>query len=224
MDGHVSERVIEPIEPEAAPEGMPAVLDALLRRPSALLTERAGQPRGTVIAIAVACVAASGALMASWSGGVQLALVPVKLVLCATAAAIVCLPSLYVLSALSGGEPTLRQAGTALSMGMALAGVIAVALAPIAWVLSAATDQLALAGVLHLLVFFVAAGFGLRLVRRAMAGSTGTSVRGLGAWSVLFVIVALQLATTLRPLVGPFDGVFVHERAFFLSHLLESLS
>jgi hypothetical protein len=213
---------IDPPDPPITHD-LSGVLDALLRRPAALLEADASGARKWIALIAIGGVASTGALMASWSGGLQLAIVPMKLVALTAVAAIVCLPSLHVLSALSGARQSASETASALSMGMALAAVIAVALAPIAWVLSAATDSLPLVGTLYLCVFLVATGLGLRLVRRAMASSTGAAVRGLGAWSFLFVLVALQLATTLRPLVGPFDGALVHERTFFLEHLALSL-
>lgn len=200
-----------------------AILDALLRSPARLLgavREGSGTtPR--LLAIGVLGLAATGLAMATWSGGTQLAVVPIKLAVLATITALVCMPSLHVLSALSGGAQTIKETFGALSMGVALTAVLGLALAPIAWVLSAATSSLALAGTLYLVVFLIAAGFGLGLVRRALATSAGIAVRGLGAWSVMFVIVALQLATTLRPLVGPFDGFWLHERTFFLAHFVD---
>jgi asparagine N-glycosylation enzyme membrane subunit Stt3 len=202
-----------------------AILDALLRSPARLLGA-VRETRGTtarLLIIGVIGLAATGLAMASWSGGMQLAMVPLKLAVLAVLAALVCMPSLHVLSALSGGGQSIKETLGALSMGVALTAVLGLALAPIAWVLSAATSSMALAGTLYLAIFLIAAGFGLGLVRRALATSAGTHVRGLGAWSFMFVIVALQLATTMRPLVGPFDGVWLHERTFFLAHFVDCL-
>lgn len=205
--------------------GFGAILDALLRCPARLLgaVREVGGTTARLYVIGLAGLAASGLAMASWSGGAQLAVVPLKLAALALVTALVCLPSLHVLSALSGGAQSLRETFGALSMGVALSAVLGVALAPIAWVLSAATSSIALAGTLYLVIFLIAATFGLGLVRRALATSAGTQVRGLGAWSVMFVVVGLQLATTLRPLVGPFDGLWLHERTFFLAHFLACL-
>jgi hypothetical protein len=202
-----------------------AILDALLRSPARLL-HAVREVDGTtprLFAIGVVGLAATGLAMATWSGGPQIAAVPIKLALLAIVTTLVCMPSLHVLSALSGGAQSIKETLGALSMGVALTAVLGLALAPIAWVLSAATSSLALAGTLYLVVFLIAAGFGLGLVRRALATSAGTAVRGLGAWSVMFVIVALQLATTLRPLVGPFDGFWLHDRTFFLAHFVDCL-
>lgn len=236
MDGHefsTDARALpaDPLPPPPAPTtplvepGFGAILDALLRSPARLLGA-VKEDRGTttrLFAIGVIGLAATGVALASWSGGPQLAIVPLKLALLATLTALVCMPSLHVLSALSGGAQSIRETFGALSMGIALTAVLGLALAPIAWVLSAATSSLALAGTLYLAVFLVAAGFGLGLVRRALATSAGTSIGGLGAWSVMFVIVALQLATTLRPLVGAFDGAVLHDRTFFLAHFVDCL-
>ena len=236
MDGHDFDATRStPIDPPASsdapddtpldPRSVSAVLDALLRSPARLIGPLRDSPAAAsrVLAIALVGLLATGVSMASWSGGLQLAMVPMKLAILAIVTALVCMPSLHVLSALSGGRQSLGETFGALSMGVALTAVIAVALAPIAWVLSAATDSLALTGTLYLFVFVIAAGLGLGLVRRAMASSAGHVVRGLGAWSFLFALVALQLATTLRPLVGPFDGLSLHERTFFLAHLAQGL-
>jgi len=214
-------------EPELAPiedRRFATILDALLRSPARLLDAvREGGATSRLVSIAIVGLAVTGLAMSSWSAGPQLAIVPIKLAALAIVAAFVCLPSLHVLSALSGGAQSIKETVGAMSMGVALTAVLALALAPIAWVLSAATSSVALAGTLYLTVFLIAAGFGLGLVRRALATSAGTRVRGLTAWSVMFVIVALQLATTLRPLVGPFDGLVLHERTFFLAHFADCL-
>lgn len=211
---------VEPLEDRS----LGAIFDALLRSPARLLgAVREGGTTPKLILITVLGLAATGVAMATWSGGAQMGVVPLKLALLASITAFVCLPSLHVLSALSGGAQSIRETVGAMSMGVALTAVLALALAPIAWVLSAATNSLALAGSLYLVVFLIAAGFGLGLVRRALATSAGTAVRGLGAWSIMFVVVALQLATTLRPIVGPFDGLVLHDRTFFLAHFAECL-
>jgi hypothetical protein len=41
-------------------------------------------------------------------------------------------------------------------------------------------------------------------------------------WSMMFVVVTLQLATNLRPLVGAYEGVGFAEKQFFLVHWLDS--
>ncbi len=232
-DDHVAEAGawprsgVQDTTPDAASIPAPSVavvLDALLRAPARLLaTLGEGRGWGAITALAIASILATGLALASWSGGAQLALVPLKLVLLTALTGLVCLPSLHVLTALGGGTQPVRDTASSLAMGIALAAVLAVALVPIAWVLSAATSSLALAGTLYLVVFLVSVGLGLGLVKRALRASAGAPLRGLGAWSVVFVLVALQLATTLRPLVGPAEATWLAPRTFFLSHLVDCL-
>ncbi|MFO0685816.1 MAG: hypothetical protein U0234_27405 [Sandaracinus sp.] len=215
--------------PDPAPEELEettpgAVLDALLRSPGRLLAALGeGRAWGATTLVTLASLALTGLALATWSGGPQLAIVPLKLIALTGVTALVCWPSLHVLTALGGGAQPVRETASALAMGMALAAVLGLALAPIAWVLSAATSSLALAGTLYLVVFLVAASLGLGLVRRALRAGSSAPLRGLGAWSFLFVMVALQLATTLRPLVGPFEGLWPEPRTFFLEHLFDCL-
>jgi hypothetical protein len=51
----------------------------------------------------------------------------------------------------------------------------------------------------------------------------GHRTGSLWIWQLLFTIVILQLTTTLRPIVGPFDGVAFHTKQFFLEHWLHYL-
>ena len=60
--------------------------------------------------------------------------------------------------------------------------------------------------------------FGLRLTRRALVDAGGRKVPAVGLWSLVFLLVVLQMSTTLRPLVGPFEGLGLAEKEFFLSH------
>ena len=134
--------------------------------------------------------------------------------------AVLCFPSLYIFTSLTGSRRSLRQTFGALSMGMALVAVLMVGFAPISWIFSQATSSSTFMGVLQLAFFGIAWYFGARLMHRCFAGSDGRAPTGLPLWSLLFVLVAMQMTTTLRPLVGPDDGLFLHERQFFLDHWL----
>ncbi len=41
---------------------------------------------------------------------------------------------------------------------------------------------------------------------------------GALVWAGVFFLVVLQLSTTLRPLVGEFDGLSLADKQFFLEH------
>lgn len=208
-----------------AGSGPLAIAEALLRSPASVLHDvRHG--RGALLALAalvLTTMLVTGLVMATFGGGLQLVLVPLKLALGVFFCAIICLPSLYVLSCLSGASQSLRETWGALLMGVALMGLLLVGFAPVVWVFSQATSSPAFMGTLHLAFLGISVAFGVGLVRRALSALNGAPVRGVGLWSVLFVLVLLQMTTTLRPLVGPFDGTIVGERTFFVAHWLSSL-
>lgn len=210
---------------EAIGPGPLAIVEALLKSPASILHD-VQHGRGALFALSgvvVATLALTGLVMATFSGGLQLLLVPLKLSAGVFFCALICLPSLHVLSCLSGARQRLVETWGALLMGIALMGILLVGFAPMAWVFSQATSSPAFLGALHLLFLGVSCTFGIGLVRRALTAMNGAPVRGTGLWAALFVLVLLQMTTTLRPLVGPFEGVLLGERMFFLTHWIASL-
>jgi len=69
----------------------------------------------------------------------------------------------------------------------------------------------------------VSAGFGVGVVRRALERLGRRELAIVRLWAVVFLLVLAQLTTTLRPLVGPFEGWSLQERQFFLAHWIEEL-
>jgi len=205
------------------PRGGPlALVEGVLTHPANVMHEHRHRPRTAAkLALIVAIsMAATGLCLAAFGGGAQLLVVPLKLALGMALCALICLPSLHIFSALSGGRVSIRDTSGALLVGLALTSVLLVGFVPIAWLFSQATDSAPVVGALHLVFFLVSAFFGLRLTRRAIVASTGRRVPVLALWSVLFVLVVVQMSTTLRPLVGPFAGLALAPRAFFLVHWL----
>lgn len=159
-----------------------------------------------------------GLVVASFSGGVQMFVVPLKLCLGLALCALLCLPSLYVFSSVAGAGQSVRETALALTMGVALIGVLLVALAPVTWLFAQSTDDPGVMGALHVLALVVSAVVGMRLISRVMRALNGHAIAGVRAWGLMFVLVMLQMTTTLRPLVGEFDGLWAGERMFFLEH------
>lgn len=168
-------------------------------------------------AIALASMAITGLVMASFSGGIQLLWVPLKVSFGLLFCGVICLPSLFIFTSLAGGRHSFRETAGALMMGLALIGVLLVGFAPVTWLFSQATTSIAFMGSLHVAFFLVSAWFGIGLIRRALSVG-GQAPRGSALWAGLFVLVALQMSTTLRPLVGPDDGILFHPKQFFIVH------
>ena len=84
------------------------VVDATLKRPAQVVHELIhGQGwKATMVLIFVLlfCLGALGSIMGSFSGGAQYWMVPVKVVVGTVASTLICMPSLYILLCLSGGE------------------------------------------------------------------------------------------------------------------------
>ncbi len=171
-----------------------------------------------LLALSLGTMLAVGLVVASFSGGLQLLVVPLKLCLGMAACALLCLPSLYVFTSVAGASQSVRETALALVMGVALIGVLLVALAPVTWLFSQSTDSSAVMGTLHVLAFLTSAAVGIRLIGKVMRAFNGRAIAGVRAWGLVFVVVMLQMTTTMRPLVGPFDGVWKSQRLFFLEH------
>lgn len=168
--------------------------------------------------LALGAMVVVGLVVASFSGGAQLFVVPLKLCLGLGLCALLCLPSLYVFSSVAGAGQSVRETALALAMGVALIGVLLVALAPVTWLFSQSTDDPLVMGALHVVALVVSATVGVRLVAKVMHALNGRTIAGIRGWGIMFIVVMLQMTTTLRPLVGPFDGVVPPERMFFLEH------
>jgi hypothetical protein len=221
-------RVGETLRGDAVPlgKGPFAVVEALLKAPARVLHD-VQHGRGALFkltALVLVTMIVTGLVMASFSGGLQLLAVPVKLGLGVFFCALICLPSLYIFSSLAGAEQSLKETWGALLMGVALIGVLLVGLAPVSWVFSQATTSPIFMGVLHVVFLLIASWFGLGLVHRALAAANGRPIKGSVLWSLLFLLVVLQMTTTLRPIVGEYDGAIFHEKQFFLAHWIEEIT
>ena len=202
------------------------VVEVLLREPErlarALGRAGAGRINLVLLVLTVGGMAAYGALVGSFSGGPQWWLAPLKIVAGLLLSALICFPSLFIFHCLQGGRLAWTTTAELLMQALALTAVLMVGFAPVAWVFSQSTETVAFMGFLHLLLWFVSVFFGLRLLGRLLnRGNPGR--RSLALWSAIFVLVGLQMCTTLRPLVGSFDGFAPKGKKFFLAHWVDAI-
>lgn len=203
--------------------GALAVIEGILKLPANVMHEvrRDASMPWKLTGVVAATMVITGVGLAAFSGGLQLLVVPLKLSLGMLVSALICLPSLYIFSALSGGaRVSLREAWGALMLGVALTGVLAVGFAPVSWIFSQATRSEHVIGGLHLVFFLLSAQIGMRVTRRALAERAGRPVPALTLWTFVFLLVVVQMSTTLRPLVGPYEGLALAPKLFFLEHWL----
>jgi hypothetical protein len=204
------------------------LLDDLLRHP-ARLTFELSQGRMLLLLALLLIVVLGGTLfyglfMGSFSGGSQWWIVPLKLMAGITLSAVLCLPSLYILVCLSGAQQSFAETAGLLIQALALTVALLVGFAPVAWVFSQSTQSPAFMATLHWIFWGIASFFGLRFLSIAFEAMNHRRVKVLQLWKVLFILVVLQMCTTLRPLVGPYDTPTLHSKKFFLQHWGETLS
>ena len=216
-------------EAESAPiHGAGGVIEALLRRPRGLFHGLSGDSQsrltGLLVVTAVVCAVLYGVVTGTFSGGVQIYAAPLKIAGGLVVSAALCLPSLYVFGCLAGASARLGEVAGIMAGFLALTLVLLFSFAPVAWVFSQSTQSVGAMGTIHVVFWLAAVGFGGRLLMRGMRISGARSAFPFQAWIVLFVLVTLQLATALRPIVGRASEMFPHEKKFFLSHWVDSFS
>ena len=206
-------------EPITSPLG---AVEAILRQPRRVIFQlRLAGPGaliGRMMLVAILCSLVYGVVVGTFSMGEQLWAAPVKIAAGLMISALICLPSLYIFACLGGSQARLAELGGMVAGLLMLMTILLIGFAPVAWLFSQSTQSVAWMGALHLLFWFVATVFGLRFLQTGFAHSQARSRAGLYIWTVIFVLVALQMTTALRPIVGKADTFLPKEKMFFLAH------
>ena len=203
------------------------IIEALLKYPGRIIYELQNNWRaslsGWLLAFALLGMAAYGLVVGSFSGGAQMLIAPAKLTLGILFSMLICLPSLYIFTGLAGIDVRLRTVIGVLFAAVSLSALLLIGFAPVAWIFSQSTDSIPFMGGLHLILWVIAISFGLRLIGamgRLLAGATGGQMK---IWSLIFILVCLQMTTTLRPIIGTSDRFLPGEKKFFLTHWFETM-
>jgi hypothetical protein len=202
-------------------------IDAILRQPRRVMYQLrqsgAGRLTLAMLFVAIACSLIYGLVVGAFSMGAQLWAAPVKIAGGLVISALICLPSLYIFTCLSGSQARLTEMGGLLTGLLMLMTILLVGFAPVAWLFSQSTESAEWMGALHLLFWGIATFFGLRFLEAGFAHSQARSSAGLNTWIVIFVLVVVQMTTALRPIVGTADSFLPGERKFFVSYWGECL-
>ena len=211
-------------EPITSPLG---AVEAVLRQPRRLMFQlrqaRAGALIGGMLLVAIVCSLIYGVGVGTFSMGPQLWAAPVKIALGLLLSALICLPSLYIFTCLSGSQARLGEMCGLLAGLLMLTTILLIGFAPVAWLFSQSTESIGWMGTLHLLFWLVATVFGVRFLQVGFSHSHARSHAGLAVWVILFVLVGLQMTTALRPIVGKADTFLPTEKKFFLAYWGECL-
>jgi hypothetical protein len=203
------------------------LVDALLKNPQVLYNHvrrnNFSEHILKLFKIFVACVLFYGLIVGSFSGQMQWIAAPLKIFFGTCLTALLCFPSLYILSALSGADLRPTQLASLLCGSLALTGILLVGFAPVTFVFTFSIKALPFMGAIHLLVWVISLYFGLRWLAQGLADLGSGNRQMIKIWVVILLITLFQMSTTLRPILGESDSLLTAEKKFFLSHWVESM-
>ena len=205
-----------------------AVIEAIQRHPRRVMFQlrQPGAERLilTMTMVSVVCSLVYGVVAGTFSGGPQLWIAPAKIVMGLMISATICLPSLYIFTCLSGSQARLVEVCGLLTALLLLMTILLIGFAPVAWIFSQSTESIAGMGALHLIFWFIATAFGLRFLAAGFSHSHARSQAGFYTWIVIFLLVAVQMTTALRPILGKSDSFLPTEKKFFLAYWSDCLT
>jgi hypothetical protein len=218
----------DPEDREPIPNAI-AAIEAILRHPRRVMYQLrqpgSGRLTAAMIFVSVVCSLVYGVVVGTFSMGDQLWAAPAKIAGGLLISALICLPSLYIFACLSGSQARLAEIFGLIAGLLLLMTILLIGFAPVAWLFSQSTNSIPWMGALHLIFWFVATIFGLRFLKAGFSHSQARSNAGLATWIMIFVLVAVQMTTALRPLVGKADTFLPKrtEKKFFLTHWADCL-
>jgi hypothetical protein len=197
------------------------LFEALLRRPHALVSRLAEPDHGATgkfALMAVLSILLFGFVLGCFAKHEQLWAAPLKITAGLIFSGLICFPSLYIFSTLAGGRVSTSQLAACLAGALSLAGLLLLGFAPAVWIFAESTDSLGFMGSLAIGAWLIAVVFALRFLKSAIVSTGGTDNGPLVIWSGVFLLVTLQMTTSLRPILGRSDVLLTQEKKFFLQH------
>ncbi len=207
--------------------GIDSAIEAILRQPRRVLFQLRQPGQGSLIAgiliIVLVCSLVYGVIVGTFSGHEQLWAAPLKIAAGLFISALICLPSLYIFSCLSGSDARLGEVCGLVAGLLALMTILLIGFAPVAWIFSQSTESITAMGSLHLAFWLIATGFGLRFLQTSFSHLNAKSNSGFKVWTIIFLLVMLQMTAALRPIVGTAPTLLPTEKKFFLTHWADCL-
>ena len=200
---------------------MKTLFEALLRRPHALVARLADGKHGATsrfILMAVVSFLLFGFVLGCFAKHEQLWAAPAKITAGLLFSGVICFPSLYIFSTLAGARVSIPQLAACLAGALALAGLLLLGFAPAVWIFAESTDSFGFMGSLAIGAWIIAVVFALRFLKAAIIATGGAQKAPLMIWSAVFLLVTLQMTTSLRPILGRSTDFLTQEKKFFLQH------
>jgi hypothetical protein len=202
-----------------------SLFEALLRSPKALIKRLAEPGHGTLLPfllLAIISTIVFGAVLGTFAMHEQIWAAPLKITVGLLLSGLICFPSLYIFSCLAGSQAGASQLAATLAGMLALSGLLLLGFTPAVWIFTQATNGYGFMGVIALGTWFIAVAFGFRFLGSAIASTGANSKVPLIVWSCIFLVVTLQMTTSLRPIIGRSDRLLTSDKLFFLQHWIQS--
>ena len=201
-----------------------SLFEALLRRPHALVARLSDGKHGATwrfASMALGSFLLFGFVLGCFSKHEQLWAAPTKIAVGLLFSGVICFPSLYIFSTLAGARVSISQLAACLAGALALAGLLLLGFAPAVWIFAESTESFGFIGALAVGSWIIAWVFALRFLKSVVFVTGGTQKGPLMIWSSVFLLVTLQMTTSLRPILGRSDDFLTSEKKFFLQHWAE---
>lgn len=144
-----------------------------------------------------------------------------KVPLVALAAFALCMPSLYVFSCIGGTALSAAQLAVIGMACLAMTALLLAALAPVVWLFAMSTSAPGFMVVLALAAWAIGMLFTSRFVGHLRRVAPLRQTGGIRVWLLLLTLTAMQMITTLRPILQePRAGWRTPEKKFFVAHFL----
>ncbi len=215
-----------PENPLAGKPDLKTLFETLLRQPQALvarLAEPGHDATARFTGLALVSFLFFGLVLRCFAKNEQLWAAPAKITAGLLFSGLICFPSLYIFSALAGSRVSISQLAACLAGALALAGLLLLGFAPAVWIFAESTDSLGFMGTLGIGAWIIAGFFALRFLKAVVRTTGGTQKGPLFIWSIVFLLVTLQMTTSLRPILGRSDVLLTQEKKFFLQHWSETM-
>lgn len=210
-----------PEAPFSGPLDFKTLFGTLLRNPQVLIV-RLAEPNhgatGRFAIMAATSILLFGLVLGCFAKNEQLWAAPAKITAGLIFSGLICFPSLYIFSSLAGARVSLSQLAACLAGALALAGLLLLGFAPAVWIFAESTDSVGFMGILAIGSWAIAVTFALKFLKAVIFATGGTQKTPLTIWSVIFLLVTLQMTTSLRPILGRSDLLLPQDKKFFLQH------
>lgn len=212
---------------------IPNIINKILKNPLSIVHDLEMSENGRKITfllflMMIGCYAVFGFVLGTFSWDDQLWAAPLKITGGILFSGLICLPSLYIFSCMGGMEGKVVTVVGLLFLVIGLAGLLLIGFAPVVWLFSASSQSVIFLGFLAIVIWLIALGFCITMMFRATYVLGVENPSHLVLWCGIFLLVTLQMTTTLRPIVGTPDS---HESQFnfkekkgFITHWTEQLN